>query len=142
MVCLHIFPVFSFLAKMLSFLLRDDNILTRNEDIEKYACGLQLFLELAHCLLLGYHKLYAIIKLLITPKVKSYCQKTACFKQVSQRTQPMLLVQAATFCLQAVMAASYQGALSSGYKLGRSFFGCSMENFCLFFFHLICIPIK
>ena len=29
----------------------------------------------------------------------------------------MLLVQAAPFCLQAVMAASNQGALSSGYKL-------------------------
>ena len=35
MVRLHIFPIFSFLAKMLSFLLRDDNIFARNENIGK-----------------------------------------------------------------------------------------------------------
>ena len=35
MVRLHIFPIFSFLAKMLSFLLRDDNIFARNENIRK-----------------------------------------------------------------------------------------------------------
>ena len=39
MVRLHIFPIFSFLAKMLSFLLRDDNIFARNEKSEKYASG-------------------------------------------------------------------------------------------------------
>ena len=30
-----IFPIFSFLAKTLSFLLRDDNIFARNENIKK-----------------------------------------------------------------------------------------------------------
>ena len=35
MVRLHIFPIFSFLAKTLSFLLRDDNIFARNENIGK-----------------------------------------------------------------------------------------------------------
>ena len=35
MVPLHIFPIFSFLAKMLSFLLRDDNIFAWNENIGK-----------------------------------------------------------------------------------------------------------
>ena len=30
------FPIFSFLAKMLSFLLRDDNIFARNENVGKY----------------------------------------------------------------------------------------------------------
>ena len=33
-ICLTIFQIFSFLAKMLSFLLRNDNIFTRNENIE------------------------------------------------------------------------------------------------------------
>ena len=33
MVRLHIFPIFSFLAKMLSFLCRRDNIFARNENI-------------------------------------------------------------------------------------------------------------
>ena len=35
MVRLHIFPIFSFLAKMLSFLSRNDNIFARNENIGK-----------------------------------------------------------------------------------------------------------
>ena len=35
MVCLHIFPIFSFLAKMLSSLSRYDNIFARNENIGK-----------------------------------------------------------------------------------------------------------
>ena len=35
MVRLHIFPIISFLAKMLSFWLRDDNIFSRNESIGK-----------------------------------------------------------------------------------------------------------
>ena len=35
MVRLHIFSIFSFLAKMLSFLLRDDNIFARNENTGK-----------------------------------------------------------------------------------------------------------
>ena len=35
MIRLHVFPIFSFLAKILSFLLRDDNIFARNENIEK-----------------------------------------------------------------------------------------------------------
>ena len=34
-VCLHIFPIFSFLAKMLSSLSRNDNIFARNENIGK-----------------------------------------------------------------------------------------------------------
>ena len=34
-VCLHIFPIFSFLAKMLSSLIRNDNIFARNESIGK-----------------------------------------------------------------------------------------------------------
>ena len=33
MVCLHIFPIFLFLAKMLSLLSRNDNIFARNENI-------------------------------------------------------------------------------------------------------------
>ena len=35
MVCFRIFPIFSFLAKMLSFLSRNDNIFARNENIGK-----------------------------------------------------------------------------------------------------------
>ena len=35
MVRWHIFRIFSFLAKMLSFLLRDDNIFERNENMGK-----------------------------------------------------------------------------------------------------------
>ena len=40
MVCLHIFLMFSFLAQMLSFLSRYDNIFARNEISERYASGL------------------------------------------------------------------------------------------------------
>ena len=35
MVSLHIFPIFSFLAKMLSSLSRNDNVFARNENIGK-----------------------------------------------------------------------------------------------------------
>jgi hypothetical protein len=52
----------------------------------------------------------------------------------------MLLVQAAPFCLQAVMAASNQGALSSGYKL-EAFLAALWKNL-VFFSFIICIPIK
>jgi hypothetical protein len=45
----------------------------------------------------------------------------------------MLLVQAAPFCLQAVMAASNQGALSSGYKLEA--FWLLYGKIWSFFFH-------